>query len=297
MSSSSSTLSYGDRKRVELARALCAEPGAAAARRAGRGDERATSRRTWHVPSSVVRERARASRSSLVEHDMALRHGHCRPRDGARLRPTHRGRHRRTRCSAIPRCSRAYLGATERQRMNQLLDAAAQRLVAGLHLRAHRDRIRRRVQVDHGCVNFAHGSILLLGAYVVGRTHDELGFALAALAGIAAAAVAAALIERVIMRPLRAAADLGTLAILTLGVDILHAHRAHPAHRHRRADHRCPVGRRRGHGSATFASPQIARDRRRSGRRARDGLRGRIQVHRLGYRDALGGRGRRDGIA
>lgn len=69
-------------------------------------------------------------------------------------------------------------------------------------------------------LNFAHGSILLLGAYVLGRTHDELGFALAALAGIAAAAVAAALVERVIMRRARGA-DLGILAILTLGVDIL----------------------------------------------------------------------------
>jgi len=69
-------------------------------------------------------------------------------------------------------------------------------------------------------LNFAHGSILLLGAYVVGRTHESLGFWLAALCGIAAAAIAAALVELVIMRRVRGA-DLGTLAILTLGVDIL----------------------------------------------------------------------------
>jgi branched-chain amino acid transport system permease protein len=69
-------------------------------------------------------------------------------------------------------------------------------------------------------LNFAHGSVLLLGAYVVGRTHEALGFGLAVLAGVAAAAVAGVVIDVVIMRRARGA-DLGTLAILTLGVDIL----------------------------------------------------------------------------
>lgn len=69
-------------------------------------------------------------------------------------------------------------------------------------------------------LNFAHGSVLLLGAYVVGRTHAALGFPVAVLAGVAAAALAAALIELVVMRHVRGA-DLGTLAILTIGVDIL----------------------------------------------------------------------------
>jgi branched-chain amino acid transport system permease protein len=69
-------------------------------------------------------------------------------------------------------------------------------------------------------LNFAHGSVLLLGAYVVGRTHEALGFGLAVLAGVAAAAAAGVLIDVVIMRRARGA-DLGTLAILTLGVDIL----------------------------------------------------------------------------
>jgi branched-chain amino acid transport system permease protein len=69
-------------------------------------------------------------------------------------------------------------------------------------------------------LNFAHGSVLLLGAYVVGRTHEALGFGLAVLAGVAAAAAAGVLIDVVIMRCARGA-DLGTLAILTLGVDIL----------------------------------------------------------------------------
>jgi branched-chain amino acid transport system permease protein len=69
-------------------------------------------------------------------------------------------------------------------------------------------------------LNFAHGSVLLLGAYVVGRTHEALGFGLAVLAGVAAAAAAGVLIDVVVMRRARGA-DLGTLAILTLGVDIL----------------------------------------------------------------------------
>src|SRR3712207_2735390 len=69
-------------------------------------------------------------------------------------------------------------------------------------------------------INFAQGSVLLLGAYVIGRTHDGLGFWPAVLVGIAASAVAAVLVDVLILRRVREA-DLGTLAILTLGVDIL----------------------------------------------------------------------------
>ena len=70
--------------------------------------------------------------------------------------------------------------------------------------------------------NFAHGSVLLLGAYVVGSTHESLGFGWAALLGIVAAALAGVLIDIIVMRHARKA-DLGTLAILTIGVDILMA--------------------------------------------------------------------------
>jgi branched-chain amino acid transport system permease protein len=69
-------------------------------------------------------------------------------------------------------------------------------------------------------VNFTHGSLLLLGAYVVGRLHQNLGFLRAALVGVAVAAITGVLIESVIIRRVRHA-DLGSLAILTLGVDIL----------------------------------------------------------------------------
>ena len=71
-----------------------------------------------------------------------------------------------------------------------------------------------------GVINFAQGSMLLLGAYVIGRTHESIGFLPAVLLGIVVAAIAAALIDIVLIRRVRTA-DLGTLAILTLGVDIL----------------------------------------------------------------------------
>jgi branched-chain amino acid transport system permease protein len=71
-----------------------------------------------------------------------------------------------------------------------------------------------------GVVNFAHGSILLLGAYVAARVQPDAGFWLALLAGAAAAGLAAALVDLVLMRRLRAA-DRGTAAIATLGVDIV----------------------------------------------------------------------------
>jgi branched-chain amino acid transport system permease protein len=69
-------------------------------------------------------------------------------------------------------------------------------------------------------VNFAYGSLLLLGAYIVGRYHHALGFAGAVLVSIGVTAAAAALIGVVLLRRARLA-DPGTLAILTLGVDIV----------------------------------------------------------------------------
>jgi branched-chain amino acid transport system permease protein len=71
-----------------------------------------------------------------------------------------------------------------------------------------------------GVINFAQGSLLLLGAYVIGRLDGPIGFWPAVIAGIAAAALVALLIDVLLIRRVRAA-DLGTLAILTLGVDIL----------------------------------------------------------------------------
>lgn len=69
-------------------------------------------------------------------------------------------------------------------------------------------------------VNFAHGSLLLLGAYIVGRYHDRLGFVPAVLLSVVVTAAVAALVGVVLLRRVRLA-DPGTLAILTLGVDIV----------------------------------------------------------------------------
>jgi branched-chain amino acid transport system permease protein len=60
----------------------------------------------------------------------------------------------------------------------------------------------------------------LLGAYVVGRAHASLGFAGAVLLAVAVTAAVAVIVGAVLLRRARLA-DAGTLAILTLGVDIL----------------------------------------------------------------------------
>jgi len=69
-------------------------------------------------------------------------------------------------------------------------------------------------------VNFAHGSVLLLGAYAIARTHDDLGFAGAVLFGVVVAAVVAVLVQFLILRRL-SHASVDTLTIVTIGVDIL----------------------------------------------------------------------------
>jgi len=69
-------------------------------------------------------------------------------------------------------------------------------------------------------VNFAHGSLLLLGAYVVGVSNQQFGFWLALLFGVAASAAGALFIEVVLIRRLRGR-DANSLAILTIGVDII----------------------------------------------------------------------------
>ncbi|SOC46421.1 amino acid/amide ABC transporter membrane protein 1, HAAT family [Blastococcus aggregatus] len=69
-------------------------------------------------------------------------------------------------------------------------------------------------------VSFTHGSLLLLGAYSIARLSEPLGFLLAAVVGIAITALAAFVIERVIINRLRGAAVI-SLAIVTIGVDII----------------------------------------------------------------------------
>ena len=69
-------------------------------------------------------------------------------------------------------------------------------------------------------VNFAHGSLLVLGGYVTARAHDHMGFVPALLLGILAAGLAALLVERLFVARLRDG-NVNALAILTIGVDIV----------------------------------------------------------------------------
>jgi branched-chain amino acid transport system permease protein len=69
-------------------------------------------------------------------------------------------------------------------------------------------------------VSFTQGSLLLLGAYTTARLSGPLGFWLAALAGIVVTALAALIVERLIINRLRGAPVI-SLAIVTIGVDII----------------------------------------------------------------------------
>lgn len=69
-------------------------------------------------------------------------------------------------------------------------------------------------------VNFAQGSLLILGGYITVRAHEHLPFAVALLAGVTATALAALLIERIFVRRVRGG-DVNALAILTIGIDII----------------------------------------------------------------------------
>jgi branched-chain amino acid transport system permease protein len=69
-------------------------------------------------------------------------------------------------------------------------------------------------------VNFAHGSLVLVGGYFVYELKDTIGWVPAAVIGIVTAALAALLIERVLLRNARSA-DHNSLALLTIGIDVI----------------------------------------------------------------------------
>jgi branched-chain amino acid transport system permease protein len=71
-----------------------------------------------------------------------------------------------------------------------------------------------------GVMNFAHGSILLLGGWTVAVTHASVGFPLAVALGALSAGAAAGLLHALAARGLRGA-EAHTLTILTIGVDLL----------------------------------------------------------------------------
>jgi branched-chain amino acid transport system permease protein len=71
-------------------------------------------------------------------------------------------------------------------------------------------------------VNFVHVSVLMLGAYLVARWHDALGFFGAVLVAAVACAAAAAMLDLVFVRTLRRrGGSIDALAILTIGLNIL----------------------------------------------------------------------------
>jgi branched-chain amino acid transport system permease protein len=71
-------------------------------------------------------------------------------------------------------------------------------------------------------VNFVHVSVLMLGAYLVARWHDALGFLGAVLVAAVACAAAAALLDLIFVRTLRRrGGGIDALAILTIGLNIL----------------------------------------------------------------------------
>lgn len=69
-------------------------------------------------------------------------------------------------------------------------------------------------------VNFAHGSLVLVGGYGVYLLKDTIGWVPAAIVGIVAAGLAALLIERALLANARGA-DHNSLALLTIGVDVI----------------------------------------------------------------------------
>ncbi|NHN56907.1 branched-chain amino acid ABC transporter permease [Calidifontibacter sp. DB0510] len=69
-------------------------------------------------------------------------------------------------------------------------------------------------------INFAHGSLVLIGGYVAFAVKPHLGWLVAALVGVLVAAIAGLLIERVLLAHSRNASP-DSLAILTIGVDVI----------------------------------------------------------------------------
>ena len=71
-------------------------------------------------------------------------------------------------------------------------------------------------------VNFAHASVVMLGAYLVAKWHHGLGFFGAIAVAAVVCAIAAALMDLVFVRPLRRrAGGVDTLAILTIALNVL----------------------------------------------------------------------------
>ncbi|NKQ54106.1 branched-chain amino acid ABC transporter permease [Amycolatopsis sp. K13G38] len=69
-------------------------------------------------------------------------------------------------------------------------------------------------------INFAHGSLVLFGGYIVVVTREALGWGGAAVLGIVTAGLLALVIERLLLSRSRLA-DPASLALLTIGIDVI----------------------------------------------------------------------------
>ncbi|SFP68179.1 branched-chain amino acid transport system permease protein [Amycolatopsis arida] len=69
-------------------------------------------------------------------------------------------------------------------------------------------------------INFAHGSLVLFGGYIVVATRESLGWAGAAVLGVVSAGLLALAVERLLLSRSRLA-DPNSLALLTIGVDVI----------------------------------------------------------------------------
>jgi branched-chain amino acid transport system permease protein len=69
-------------------------------------------------------------------------------------------------------------------------------------------------------INFAHGSLVLFGGYIVLVTKDHIGWAAGAVVGIISAGLLALAVERLLLARSRHA-DPFSLALLTIGIDVI----------------------------------------------------------------------------
>lgn len=72
-----------------------------------------------------------------------------------------------------------------------------------------------------GVLNFAHGSLLFIGAYIVGRYHEALSFVGAVVVACAVVGLLAYLINRFLCQRVGGPEAAVALAIMTIGVDIV----------------------------------------------------------------------------